>query len=216
MSEPIRLVVADDHTLFRRGLIGFVNEQPDFRVVGEAGNGLDAVQIYRQHQPDVVLMDVHMPGGSGIEAVQTLKKETNARVLMLTISDNDEDLLAALAAGADGYLLKSAEPEELCQAIRQVYAGQGVLSPEITSQVMKAAALSQNHQPAAGLSRREREVLTQLAQGLNTTEIATDLVISNNTVKTHIRRILRKLDVSNRAEAVARATALGLIPPHNL
>ena len=134
MTEPIRLLVADDHTLFRRGLIGFVNEQPDFRVVGEAGNGLDAVQIYRQQQPDVVLMDVHMPGGSGIEAVQTLKKEMNARVLMLTISDNDEDLFAALAAGADGYLLKSAEPEQLCQAIRQVFAGQGVLSPEpITS-----------------------------------------------------------------------------------
>ena len=213
MSESIKVLVVDDHILFRRGLIGFVDDQPDFHVVGEAGNGQDAVQICRQQQPDVVLMDVHMPGGDGIKALQTLKKETNARILMLTISNKDEDLLAALAAGADGYLLKNAEPQQLCQAIRQVFAGQGVLAPEITSQVMKLAALSQNQQSASGLSRRECEVLVQLARGSTTSEIADDLVISKNTVKTHIRRILRKLDVANRAEAVGRAAALGLIPP---
>ena len=213
MSESIKLLVVDDHILFRRGLIGLVREQPDFCFVGEAGNGPDAIQICRQQQPDVVLMDVHMPGGNGVEAIQTIKKETKARVLMLTISNKDEDLLGALAAGADGYMLKSAEPEQLCQAIRQVAAGHGVLSPEITSQVMQAAASSsRSRQSTTSLSRRECEVLVQLAQGATTTEVAAALVISKNTVKTHIRRILKKLDVANRAEAVARASALGLIP----
>lgn len=213
MSEEIKVLVVDDHILFRQGLIGFVDNQPDFRIVGEAGNGPDAIQICRQQQPDVVLMDLHMPGGNGIEAVQTLKKEMDVRILMLTISNKDEDLLATLAAGADGYLLKNAEPEQLCQAIRQVFAGQGVLAPELTSQVMKLAALSQSQQSASGLSPRECEVLVQLARGSTTSEIADDLIISKNTVKTHIRRILRKLEVSNRAEAVGRAAALGLIPP---
>jgi DNA-binding NarL/FixJ family response regulator len=213
MSDPIKLLVVDDHALFRRGLIGLLGEQPDFRVVGEAGNNQDAIQLCRQQQPDVVLMDVHMPGGSGIKAVQTLKKESDARILMLTISKKDEDLLGALAAGADGYMLKSTDPQELCQGIRQVYAGLGTLSPDITAQVMKAAALSQKRQSAPSLSPREREVLQQLARGFTTEEIALNLVISKNTVKTHVRRILNKFDVANRAEAVARAATYGLIPP---
>jgi DNA-binding NarL/FixJ family response regulator len=213
MSQPIEVLVVDDHILFRRGLIGLLSEQPDLRIVGEAGNGQDAVALVKQRQPDVVLMDVHMPGGGGIKAVKELKKGTEARILMLTISDKDEDLLSALAAGADGYLLKNTEPDQLCQAIRQAYAGQGVLSPEITAQVMKAAALSQNRYATNNLSQREREVLVELAQGASTAEIAANLVISKNTVKTHIGRILKKLDVANRAEAVARASALGLIPP---
>ena len=213
MSEPIEVIVVDDHILFRRGLVGLLSEQPDLRIVGEAGNGQDAVELVKQRQPDVVLMDVHMPGMDGIKAVKELKKGTNARILMLTISDKDEDLLSALAAGADGYLLKNTEPDQLYQAIRQAYAGQGVLSPEITAQVMKAAALSQNRYVVSNLSQRECEVLIELAQGATTSEIATNLVISKNTVKTHIGRILKKLDVANRAEAVARASALGLIPP---
>jgi DNA-binding NarL/FixJ family response regulator len=213
MSDPIKVLVVDDHILFRRGLIGLLSEQPDVRVVGEAGNGQDAVELVEQQRPDVVLMDVHMPAGDGIKAVKELKKGTNVRVLMLTISSKDEDLLSALAAGADGYLLKSVEPDQLCQAIRQAHAGHGVLSPEITTQVMTAAASSQNRHVASNLSQRECEVLVELAHGATTSEIATNLVISKNTVKTHIGRILKKLDVANRAEAVARASALGLIPP---
>ena len=213
MNEPIKLLVVDDHVLFRRGLIGLVREQPDFRVAGEAGNGLDAVQLCLQTQPDVVLMDLQMPGGNSIKAVQAIRKESKARVLMLTISQKDEDLMAALAAGANGYLLKSTEPEQLCQAIRLVAAGQAVLSPEITEKVMQAAASSQSRQPIAKLSPRETEVLIQLARGATTAEIATTFTISKNTAKTHIRRILNKLDGANRAEAVARASALGLIPP---
>ena len=213
MCEPLKLVVVEDHALFRRGLIGLLNDQPDFRVVGEAGNGPDSIELCRQQKPDVVVMDVNMPGGNGIEAVQTIKQELQTRILMLTISTKDEDLIGALAAGADGYLLKSTEPAELCEAIRQAAVGHGVLSPEITLQVMQAAGSSRAQKSEINLSPREREVLIHLARGLTAIEIADTLFISKNTVKTHIRRILRKLNVSNRAEAVAYASAQGLIPP---
>jgi len=211
MATPIRLLVVDDHHLFRRGLIGLLSEKPDFSVVGEANNGVDAIELCRQRQPDVVLMDVNMPGGNGVEAVRTLKRESDVKVLMLTISDKDGDLLGALAAGADGYLLKNADIDQLSRAICLVSSGQGVLSPEITTRVMEAAARSHSQSSRASLSRRERDVLDQLAQGATTAEIATTFVISQNTVKTHVRRIMQKLDASNRAEAVARASALGLI-----
>ena len=209
MADPIRLLVVDDHALFRRGVVDLLQEQPDFLVVGEAENGPTAVQLSHQKQPHVVLMDVHMPGGGGVEAVRSLKQPPGICVVMLTVSDKDEDLLRALEAGADGYLLKSAEPDELCQAIRQVAAGQSVLSPEVTRRVMQVAA-TQLVSPAVSLSPRELEVLQELARGATTAEIANTLVISQNTVKTHIRRLMNKLDVNNRTEAVARAAALGL------
>lgn len=212
MSESIRLLVVDDHTLFRRGLAGLLGEQPDFLVIGEAENGTKAVDLCRQLQPDVVLMDVHMPGGDGVEAARVLKVECKIGLIMLTISDKDSDLLRALRAGADGYLLKSADLEQLCQAIRQVVAGHGALSPEITTQVMRAVARDQSQPVLQSLSPREREVLAELASGATTAEIASTLFISINTSKTHIRRILKKLKAANRAEAVARAINLGLIP----
>lgn len=212
MAESIKLLVVDDHALFRKGLMGLLDEQPDFEVVGEAENGPSAVALSQQKRPHVILMDIHMPGGGGVAAVQSLKQSLEVRVLMLTISDKDSDLLAALAAGADGYLLKSAEPEELCQAIRQVATGQGVLSPQITPQVIRAVTAVHSQQGNFILSQREREVLVELARGATTAEIAATLVISKNTVKTHIRRILRKLEAGNRTEAVARAAALGLLP----
>lgn len=211
MPEPVKLVLADDHPLFRQGLARLLNEQPDFVVQAEASSGEEALRLCRRHQPHVVLLDVHMPGGGGIEAIRALKQQSDIGILMLTISDKDDDLLGALAAGADGYLLKTAEPDQLCQAIRQVASGRGALSPEVTARVIRAAA-SQGQQQAASLSPRETEVITELAQGATTAEIAARLVISENTVKTHIRRILDKLEAANRAEAVARATALGLIP----
>lgn len=210
MAKPVKLLLADDHVLFRWGLVRLLNEQPDFTVVGEAGDGRTAIHLGQQLQPDVILMDVHMPGGGGIEAVRALKQTCRARILMLTISDKDDDLLGALAAGADGYLLKTAEPDQLCRAIRQAAAGQGALSPEVTSRVIRAAAV-QGQGQATSLSPRESEVLAQLARGATTAEIAATLVISENTVKTHVKRILDKLEASNRAEAVARATALGLL-----
>lgn len=211
MTEPIRVLIVDDHALFRRGLAGLLSEYRDIVLVGEAHNGHEAVALSRQCDPDVVLLDVHMPQGGGLEAVRLLKHESDVRVLMLTISDKDDDLMGAIEAGADGYLLKSAEPDELYQAIKRVAAGQSVLSPEVTARVMRAAVGSHVPQTGVGLSPREREVLARLAQGATSAEIAADLTISENTVKTHVRHILEKLKASNRAEAVARAAALGIL-----
>jgi DNA-binding NarL/FixJ family response regulator len=210
MTERIHLLLVDDHALFRKGLAGLLSEEADFHIVGEAVNGTEAIELSREYRPDVVLMDVNMPGGGGVEAVKSLKEELDLQVLMLTVSDKDQDLMGALAAGANGYLLKNAEPEQLFQAIRQVAAGHGVLSPEVTKRVMQAASV-RDQKPSPSLSRRERDVLDHLARGETTAEIAASLVISENTVKTHIRHILKKLEAANRAEAIARAAALGLL-----
>lgn len=211
MAEQIKILVVDDHALFRRGLMELLSHEPDFILVGEAHSGSEALRLSQELGPDVVLMDVRMPEGSGVEAVQTMKQDLELRVLMLTISAKDQDLMGAIQAGADGYLLKTAEPEELCQAIRQVASGQAVLSPEVTAAVMQAAGRSQSHESQVSLSPREREVLAKLAQGATTAEVATTLVISPSTVKTHIHHILEKLGASNRAEAVGRAMAMGLL-----
>lgn len=210
MAEPIRLLLVDDHSLFRQGLAGLLTEYKAFRVVAQASSGREALHLVERHRPDVVLLDVHMPGEDGVETARRLKASSLARVLMLTVSAKDEDLLGALAAGADGYLLKNAEPEALAHAIQQVVAGSGALSPEVIPQVIQAAS-GQARQPAPSLSRREQEVLQALAGGATTAEIAAELAISQNTVKTHVRRTLRKLDAANRTEAVARAVSLGLI-----
>jgi DNA-binding NarL/FixJ family response regulator len=214
MTDSIKVLIVDDHALFRRGVMELLSDEPDFSLIEEASSGPEALRLSQQLQPDVVLLDVHMPGGGGIEVVQALKQNSELRVLMLTISEKDEDLMTAIEAGADGYLLKSAEPEELCRAIRQVASGQSVLSPKITARVMRAAARSWSQQAQVILSPREQEVLTELAQGATTAEIAATLIISQNTVKTHVRHILEKLEATNRAEAVSRATAMGLLKPN--
>ncbi len=213
MAEPIKILVVDDHPLFRGGLAGLLREQDDFVLVGEADNCATALAQCQRTRPDVVLMDVHMPGCSGVDAVAALKQNMAVRILMLTISDRDKDLLDAIAAGADGYLLKSVEPEELCQAIKKVAAGHSVLSPEITAAVMRAAAHTRPGQPAVALSARERQVLAEMARGATTDEIAACLVIAPSTVKTHVSHILEKLGAATRAEAVGRAMAMGLLDP---
>jgi len=211
MADRIRVLVVDDHALFRQGIVRLLQEQPDFKVVGEAGDGREAIYLAQQNRPHVVLLDVHMPGGGGIDAVRVLKQTTASGVLMLSISDKDRDLMGALDAGADGYLLKSAEPDELCRAIRHIASGHGVLAPELTAKVMQTAARGRHS--SVSLSARERVVLNHLAAGETTSQIAAALFISENTVKTHVRRILKKLDVANRTEAVAHAAVLGLISP---
>jgi DNA-binding NarL/FixJ family response regulator len=211
MSEPIRLIIADDHALFRRGLVELLREQADFRIIGEAHSGPDAVELAKKNPADVVLMDVHMPEGSGIDAVRALKRISTMRILMLTISSADESLLGAISAGADGYLLKSAEPEELCDAIRRVAAGGSYLSQDVARAVMRAAAQSPANHANQVLSDRELEILACLARGSTNREMASKLIISPNTVKTHVHNILKKLGASNRAEAVARAASQGLI-----
>jgi DNA-binding NarL/FixJ family response regulator len=197
--------------LFRKGLVGLLSEREDFELVGEANNGQEAVALSRKVNPDLVLMDLHMPQGGGVEAVRNLNQDSDPRVLMLTISEKDEDLMAAIEAGADGYLLKNTDPEMLYDAIRKVVAGHGVLSPEVTGPIMQAAAQARPSTTSVELSPREKEVIDLLATGATTPQIANELVISQSTVKTHIRHILEKLEASNRAEAVGKAAALGLL-----
>jgi DNA-binding NarL/FixJ family response regulator len=209
--KRIRLVVVDDHALFRAGLISLLTQMPDLEVVGEAGNGREALQVIHRIQPDVVLLDVNMPEMGGIETVEVLQANEKCKILMLTISKHDEDLFGAIAAGADGYLLKNAEPDELHRAILLVAEGMSVLSPEVTGRVLKAVSSAQSLPSDVGLSRREMEVLDCLAQGMTSAQIANDLFITENTVKTHVRHILEKLEAANRAEAVSRAIQLGLI-----
>jgi DNA-binding NarL/FixJ family response regulator len=211
-STRIRLVVVDDHALFRRGLVGLLKDMPEFEVIGEASDGLEAIDLIQRAHPDVVLMDVNMPRMDGIQTVHMLHSHrTDVRILMLTISQDDEDLLGAIQAGADGYLLKSTEPEDLRRSILRVAQGQGVLSPEVTAAVLKAAAHRGTVENEGLLSDRELEVLGCLAEGQTTLQIASHLFISENTVKTHIRHILEKLEAANRTEAVSKAMQLGLI-----
>ena len=208
----VRLVVIDDHALFRRGLISLLDEMPDFQVVGEAANGQDAVGLVEKALPDLVLMDINMPVMNGIESLEAIRKANPAqKVVMLTISQNDEDLIGAIVAGANGYVLKNTEPETLRNTIMQVMAGNSVLSPEVTAKVLVAVRRSQSEHGRGLLSDREVEVLKCLARGQTTSQIAGVLFISENTVKTHIRHILEKMEVNNRAEAVARAAQMGLI-----
>lgn len=209
----IRVLVVDDHALFRRGLVSLLNEQPDIEVVGDAGDAYEALRLAQELRPDVVLMDVNMPGEGGISATEALlRRVPSARVLMLTVSDADADLLAALKAGAHGYLLKEATPEEVIQAIRMTYQGKSVLSPEMVSRLVAhvRSGLSFAHHPLQALSPREQEILRLVAQGYTNAEIAQALVISENTVKTHLRRMMRKLGVTSRAELAALAARAGL------
>lgn len=207
----IRIVVVDDHALFRSGLISLLGDMGEFQVVGEAANGREALDVVRQTKPDIVLMDVNMPIMGGVETVRALKGHESCRIIMLTISKSDEDLLSAISAGADGYILKNASPEDLKKAILQVHHGMGVLSPEVTRQVMTAVASGKTPQQEIGLSAREIEVLSCLARGLTTAQISSELFISENTVKTHVRHILEKLEASNRVEATRKAVQMGLI-----
>jgi DNA-binding NarL/FixJ family response regulator len=208
---PLRLVVVDDHSLFRRGLVSLLVDMPEFKVIGEAGNGQEALSVIAELKPDIVLLDLNMPVMDGIETVAALRRAASEqRILMLTISQDDEDLLAAIRAGADGYLLKNTEPDELRKALLRVSQGQSVLSPEVTAPVMKALARS-SQIPKVLLSDRELEVMRCLAEGQTTLQIAARLFISENTVKTHVRHILEKLEASNRTEAVSKAIQMGLI-----
>jgi DNA-binding NarL/FixJ family response regulator len=184
----------------------------DIEVIGEAEDGNRGLAAALASKPDVVLLDVNMPVMGGVETVQSLRRQDFAGgIIMLTISRQEEDLLGAITAGADGYLLKNVEPAELQQAIQRVHAGRGVLSPEVTRAVMRAVSPTPDPGAWSGLSQREQEVLRFLAQGLTTAAIAEQLVISKNTVKTHVRHILEKLDASNRTEAVRKAIQLGVI-----
>ena len=212
MSERLRLVVVDDHALFRRGLVGLLRDMPEFEVAAEASNGEQALAVLAQVQADIILLDLNMPVMDGLGVVEAVRRAGDKpRILMLTISQNDADLLAAIRAGADGYLLKNTEPEDLRRALLRVAQGQSVLSPEVTAPVLRALIQSGNEAPQSMLSEREMEILDLLALGQTTQQIASGLFLSENTIKTHVRHILEKLGAANRTEAVSKAMQMGIL-----
>jgi DNA-binding NarL/FixJ family response regulator len=211
-SEAIRVLVVDDHALFRRGLEMVLGQESDIEVVGEAGDGAEAVDLASTLLPDIVLMDVRMPRRSGIEACTAIKEVVpSAKIVMLTISDDEADLYDAIKAGASGYLLKEISIDEVAAAIRSVAGGQSLISPSMASKLLSEFATmikkgdERQQVPAPRLTDRELEVLKLVAKGLNNRDIAKELFISENTVKNHIRNILEKLQLHSRMEAVVYA-----------
>jgi len=211
-TEPIRVLVVDDHALFRRGLEMVLEQEPDIEIVGEAGDGAQAVQRAIQTAPDIVLMDVMMPKGSGIEACRAIKEVVpSAKIIMLTISDAEADLYEAIKAGATGYLLKEISIEEVATAVRAVQNGQSLISPSMASKLLTEFASmvkrggDREQLPTPRLTDREMDVLRLVARGLNNRDIAKALFISENTVKNHVRNILEKLQLHSRMEAVVYA-----------
>ena len=222
MTAPVpsvRIVVADDHEVVRAGFAALLDTQPDFTVLGTASDGAEAVQISRELRPDVILMDVRMPGTDGIEATRQLAGGAGGpRVIILTTFDLDEYVYDALRAGASGFLLKDVTAERLFDAVRVVAAGQALLAPTVTRRLISEFARLRPAAPArsaavAELTARETEVLRLLAEGLSNPEIAGRLVITEETVKTHVSRVLHKLALRDRAQAVVIAYESGLVRP---
>jgi DNA-binding NarL/FixJ family response regulator len=220
-TDPIRVLIADDHAFFRRGLEAVLQGEVGLDLVGQASDGQEAVQIASEVVPDVVLMDIRMPKITGIEAARQMKEVApSAKIVMLTISDEEEDLFEAIRAGASGYLLKDIPLDELADSVRAVYGGQSLINPSMAGKLLtEFATLARRdtedepakHAPAPKLTDREMEVLRLVARGLNNRDIAKELFISENTVKNHVRNILEKLQIHSRMEAVMIAVREKLI-----
>lgn len=214
--QPLRVLLVDDHLLFRKGLARLLNAQPDFEVVGEAADGLEAVEQARAQKPDVVLMDLRMPVCDGLEATRRIKRELNSvRVVMLSVSEDEQDFLAAIRCGADGYLVKDMQPEALFQELRGLAEGEAPLSRTMTSKLLHQLARQGSMiVPSVCsnlLSPREQEVLALIVEGLTNREIAAELGIAVNTVRNHVQSILTKLEVRNRVQAAVYAVRAGLV-----
>jgi two-component system NarL family response regulator len=218
--EPVRVLIADDHALFRRGLEMVLADEPGIELVGQASDGEEAVAKAGESLPDIVLMDIRMPKISGIEAARAMKEAApSAKIVMLTISDEEEDLFEAIRAGASGYLLKDIPLDEVAGAVRAVHGGQSLINPSMAGKLLtEFAALARRDEderpqqvPAPKLTDREMEVLRLVARGMNNRDIARDLFISENTVKNHVRNILEKLQIHSRMEAVMIAVREKLI-----
>jgi two-component system, NarL family, nitrate/nitrite response regulator NarL len=218
MMSPVRLLVVDDHTLFRRGLVALLAADVSVEVVGEAGDGAEAVRKARTLQPDLVLLDNHLPGATGIQVLSELRDAAPfAKVVLLTVSEDDMDLQAALRGGANGYLLKTIEGDVLIGSIHRVMRGEPVISPELMGKLVAAlqapgglALSTAQAEPvpegAAQLSPREHEVLQEIARGASNKEIARTLQIAETTVKIHVQHILRKMGVTSRVQAAVMAS----------
>jgi DNA-binding NarL/FixJ family response regulator len=219
-AEPIRAMIVDDHALFRRGLEMVLDSEPDIELVGQASDGAEAVEKAAESLPDVVLMDIRMPRSSGIEACRAMKEAApSAKIVILTISDEEEDLFEAIRAGASGYLLKDIPLDEVAGAVRAVYGGQSLINPSMAGKLLtEFATLAKRDDeeraqelPAPRLTEREMQVLKLVARGMNNRDIAKELFISENTVKNHVRNILEKLQIHSRMEAVMVAVREKLI-----
>ena len=215
MTAPVRIVLADDHPMFREGLRFTLEREADLVVVGEASNGVEAVRLTGELDPDVVVMDLAMPALGGLAATrQLVQAAATARVLVLTMSEDDDSVFAALRAGAGGYLVKGADPEQVVSAVRAVARGHAVFGPGLAARMLAFFAAPAAEGPTAGLglTAREQEVLALLAEGLSNAEIGRALFISPITVRNHVSNIFAKLQVSNRRQAMLRARAG---PGHN-
>ncbi|MCI0440143.1 MAG: response regulator transcription factor [Chloroflexi bacterium] len=215
-ATPIRIFIVDDHTVVRDGLSTMLARQQDFAVIGEARNGVEAVERIREAKPDVTLMDLRMPEMDGVEAMRRIKQENpDARFIVLTTFDTDEYIFDAIEAGAKGYLLKDASRDQLFQAVRAVHRGESLIEPGVAARVLdRLAQLSRQRaepDPGHALSGREIEVLQLMAKGAANKEIASILSVSESTVKTHVANIFQKLDVNHRTEAVTQALQRGII-----
>ena len=211
--DAIRIVIADDHPVVREGIEAMLKREPDFKVVGEASNGLEAIKKVRELSPDVVLMDLRMPELDGVEAITRIKAENqDVKFIILTTYSDDEYIFQGIAAGARAYLLKDAPREELFKAIRAVSKGESLIQPVVASRVLdRLAELSKKTPASETLSEREIEVLRLMAKGVSNKDIADQLSITQSTVKTHITSIFQKLNVTTRTEAVTSALRKGII-----
>jgi DNA-binding NarL/FixJ family response regulator len=216
-----RILLCDDHELFREGLAGLVNAQPDLEVVGQAGDGLEALTLTRDLGPDLIVMDIKMPVCDGLDATRLIRAERpDARILMLTVHDEDEKVFEAIKAGASGYLLKNANAGEFLRAVRTILAGEAAVQPRLAARLLEEFARIARAQEAvapspelAELTPRERQVLRQIAAGATDKEIAAQLALSVHTVKSHVRSILNKLHAVNRRHAARLAAEEGIFGP---
>ncbi len=214
--KTIRVLLVDDHALFRSGVAGLLREQPDFELAGEARDGREALERAKDLMPDVILMDVYMPEVGGLEATRKIKESLPyVTIVMLTVSEEEDDLFEAIKAGAHGYLLKNTEPEELLRSLRDVFQGEAPISKRVATKLLDEFARlnrGDSRKEQDNLSPREREVLEHLTTGATNKEIASSLFVSENTVKNHLKNILEKLHLHNRVHAAAYALRKGLTP----
>jgi DNA-binding NarL/FixJ family response regulator len=215
--EPLRILLVDDHILFRKGLASLLASRPGVQVAGEAGDGLEAIDRARETRPDLILMDIGMPNCNGLEATRCIKCEMpGVQIIMLTVSDDDQDLFAAIKWGAQGYLLKNMEPGELFDMLDGARRGEAAISGVLAAKILQefrqpGQDASQQAEARDELTPREIEVLEQIVQGVSNKEIAVALSISENTVKIHLRNILEKLHLQNRIQAAVYAVREGLV-----
>jgi two-component system, NarL family, response regulator LiaR len=214
MTNPITILLVDDHSVVRMGIAAYFNTLPDFDVIGEAGSGVEAVQFVEQYAPDVVLMDLLIPGMDGIEATRQIKRSSpRTQVIILTSHHDDEHIFPAIRAGALSYLLKDIDPDDLAMAVRQAHAGEAVLNPRVAARMVKEVqgVREDKANPFTELTDREMDVLRLIADGRSNQEIAEILVISEKTVKSHVSNLLSKLHLADRTQAAVYAWREGIV-----